>query len=101
MACLSFPLKNKRSTENTCFYGNNKFKGDASIPANVDTGERRGDRLAHVEKIGLGSTLSFFSYHFNPHLNLYRIKGFGGKKCMKKINNAPRNIICTSPKREE
>lgn len=30
VACLSFSLKNKRSTRSTCFYSNNKFKGDAN-----------------------------------------------------------------------
>ena len=66
----------------------------------MDTGERRRGKLAHVEKIGLGSTLSFSSFQFNPHLNSHRIKGFGEENVWKKNNNAPRNIIGTSPKRE-
>lgn len=53
-----------------------------------------------MEKIGLGSTLSFSSFQFNPHLNSHRIKGFGEENVWKKNNNAPRNIIGTSPKRE-
>lgn len=37
------------------------------------------DKVAHLEKVGLGSTLNFFSSQLSLHLNLKRIKGFGDK----------------------
>lgn len=57
------------------------------------------DKLAHLEKVGLGSTLSFFSFQLSPHLNLHRIKGFGEEMC-EKMNNVPKDIICTPLKKE-
>lgn len=37
------------------------------------------DKVAHLEKVGLGRTLTFFSSQLSLHLNLKRIKGFGDK----------------------
>lgn len=56
------------------------------------------EKLVQLWKIGLGNTLSFFSFQLNSHQNFHRKKA-SVKKICEKINNAPKNVICASLKR--
>lgn len=96
VACLSFPLKNKRSTRNTCFQDNNILKREANSEQMWTQGR---EKLAQFRSRGLGSTLSFFSFQLNSHQHFHRKKGFSLKKVCERINNAPKKVACTPRER--